>query len=132
LKEDTIKHLILGLMRYSFWGGILYLWLHFIYANAISFMPWNVYQLPLSTVYGLVLCLGQYFMLKYTVIYGISATLAGAEGVEMPQPPKCISRIHLYSDMWRVFDPGLYKFLNRCAKFIIDYKNKLLRKTSNI
>jgi protein-cysteine N-palmitoyltransferase HHAT len=71
-------------------------------------------------------------MLKYTVIYGISATLAGAEGVEMPQPPKCISRIHLYSDMWRVFDPGLYKFLNRCAKFINDYKNKLLRKTSNI
>lgn len=29
----------------------------------------------------------------------------------MPDKPKCIGRVHLYSDMWKWFDRGLYEFL---------------------
>lgn len=35
------------------------------------------------------------------------------EGVSVPFLPRCIGRIHLYSQMWRYFDQGLYDFLIR-------------------
>uniref|UniRef100_A0A2H8TZR4 Protein-cysteine N-palmitoyltransferase Rasp n=2 Tax=Melanaphis sacchari TaxID=742174 RepID=A0A2H8TZR4_9HEMI len=56
--------------------------------------------------------MGQFFFIKYTFIYGTVITIARFdEFFEPPKPPKCISRIYLYSDMWRSFDRGLYDFL---------------------
>ena len=55
--------------------------------------------------------LGQFFHLKYVVMYGISSHIARIDGVEAPGHPACISRIFLYSDMWRYFDAGLYEFM---------------------
>lgn len=57
--------------------------------------------------------MGQYFHMKYVVSYGISTTLAKFENISAPDTPKCIGRIHLYSDMWRYFDNGLYVYLKR-------------------
>lgn len=51
--------------------------------------------------------------MKYVVSYGISTTLAKFENISAPDTPKCIGRIHLYSDMWRYFDNGLYVYLKR-------------------
>lgn len=57
--------------------------------------------------------MGQFFSNKYVVVYGFSSAIAGAENIADLQTPKCIGRIHLYSDMWKYFDRGLHKFLVR-------------------
>jgi hypothetical protein len=111
--KPRFMNLIFGLIRYTFWLFINELWLHLIYSSAISFQPEFVSYVDAPTLYGLGYCLGQFFMVKYTVVYGIPGTWANAEGVPAPHPPKCIGRIHLYSDMWRTFDQGLYNFLSR-------------------
>ena len=46
-------------------------------------------------------------------MYGWSCFLAKLDGVAAPPHPKCIGRIHLYSDMWRHFDNGLYLFMQK-------------------
>jgi len=66
----------------------------------------------ISALSGFGFGMGQFFFIKYTFIYGIVITIARFdEYLEPPNPPKCISRIYLYSDMWRNFDQGLYDFL---------------------
>jgi hypothetical protein len=55
--------------------------------------------------------MGQFFLNKYVVIYGTSSNLCYLDNVKAPSQPKCIARIHLYSDMWKHFDRGLYNFL---------------------
>lgn len=62
--------------------------------------------------------MGQFFHLKYTVSYGFGIAHAKFDGIPTVNKPKCIGRIHLYSDMWKYFDHGLYEFL-----FIYIYKN---------
>merc|ERR1712096_215724 len=57
--------------------------------------------------------MGQFFQLKYVVMYGWSSFLANLDNVSAPPHPKCIGRIHLYSDMWRYFDNGLYLFMQQ-------------------
>lgn len=61
--------------------------------------------------YGFGYCMGQYFHLKYVVIYGLGSEIARMDDIEAPPTPKCIGRIHHYSDMWKHFDVGLYNFL---------------------
>ena len=53
----------------------------------------------------------QYF--RYVVVYGWSCFVAKLDGVDAPPHPKCVGRIHLYSDMWRHFDNGLYLFMQK-------------------
>lgn len=67
--------------------------------------------------------MGQYFHIKYVVQYGLSTALAAFEGVAVPRLPRCIGRVHLYSDMWKYFDPGLYNFLKMYGLTIIEKKN---------
>lgn len=57
--------------------------------------------------------MGQFFHLKYVIQYGISTAVASFENIKVPYLPRCIGRTHLYSDMWRYFDPGLYTFLKK-------------------
>lgn len=103
----------LNLIRYMFWLYFTEFLLHFIYVNAIQYHPQLVQNLNPWALYGLGYCMGQFFLNKYVVIYGICNTLCNLDNVKAPPPPKCIARIHLYSDMWKYFDRGLYKFLIR-------------------
>ena len=50
---------------------------------------------------------------RYVVMYGWSCFVAKLDGLDVPPHPKCIGRIHLYSDMWRHFDNGLYLFMQK-------------------
>lgn len=68
------------------------------------------------TLYGYGYCMGQFFHMKYVVMYGISSALSKFEGINTPETPKCIGRIHAYSDMWKYFDRGLYTFLTRLSR----------------
>lgn len=57
--------------------------------------------------------MGQFFLNKYVIVFGIVGNLCALDNIKAPAPPKCIARIHLYSDMWKYFDQGLYMFLIR-------------------
>lgn len=54
---------------------------------------------------------GQFFAMKYKVLYGIPTAIAEFDGMKMPPLPTCPSHMHRYSALWREFDAGLYRFL---------------------
>ncbi|RWS15907.1 protein-cysteine N-palmitoyltransferase HHAT-like protein, partial [Dinothrombium tinctorium] len=109
--SHTMRRSLLNIARYLFWALILDMLLHFVYSSSVyynfhilsSFNAWELsgfgYALP---------CL---FYLKYLVIYGFVGAIAAADGISMPSPPKCITRIHLCSYLWRHFDRGLHLWL---------------------
>lgn len=66
----------------------------------------------LWTLYSLGYLMGQYFHVKYVIFYGLGIAVAQMDRIDTPALPKCIARIHWYSDMWKYFDRGLYEFLH--------------------
>ncbi|XP_043257787.1 protein-cysteine N-palmitoyltransferase HHAT [Colletes gigas] len=112
-KLKELKHFTLNLIRYIFWIIFANFSLHFLYFNAIQYHSKIVEFLNPWALYGLGYCIGQFFLIKYVVIYGLNHTLCAIDHVKAPSQPKCVARIHLYSDMWKYFDKGLYKFLIR-------------------
>lgn len=73
----------------------------------------TIIQLGDWTFYGLGFLMGQFFYMKYVVVYGLLSTVANFDGYDAPPPPKCVARIHLYTDMWRFFDVGFYQFMHK-------------------
>lgn len=67
------------------------------------------------------LWMGLEFYLKYVISYGTSAAFAMLDNIEAPPTPRCIARIHVYSQMWRHFDVGLYRFLVKYVFLIEKY-----------
>jgi hypothetical protein len=57
--------------------------------------------------------MAHFFHMKYVFFYGLPRAFIQADNIKTPSHPKCIARIHLYSDMWRYFDTGLYKFMHK-------------------
>ncbi|CAK1540077.1 unnamed protein product [Leptosia nina] len=72
-----------------------------------------VRKLPTIALCGGGLWMGLQFHLKYVISYGTTAAFARLDNIEAPPTPRCIARIHVYSQMWRHFDVGLYRFLVR-------------------
>ncbi|PSN40500.1 hypothetical protein C0J52_05241 [Blattella germanica] len=110
---QRLKILVLNLIRYCWWGFFLEALTHVLYISAIQMDMKLLTGLGAWAHYGLGFGMGIVFQLKYVVSYGISCTIAKAEKIQSPHPPKCVGRIHLYSDMWRHFDQGLYLFLRK-------------------
>ena len=69
----------------------------------------------LSKVYYFLLCHinDDQFPRRYVQFYGFPILVAQIDGVDAPNPPKCIALVYLYSDMWRSFDVGLYIYIHR-------------------
>ena len=66
-------------------------------------------------------------------MYGWSSFVAKLDGVDSPPHPKCIGRIHLYSDMWRHFDKGLYLFIQKYIyRQFPEYINLFIEKCTEI
>ena len=63
--------------------------------------------------------MGQFFHMKYLVYYGFPVAFMLSDNIDAPSTPKCIGRIHLYSDMWRYFDNGLYKFIHKWVLYYL-------------
>ncbi|XP_067205937.1 protein-cysteine N-palmitoyltransferase HHAT isoform X2 [Linepithema humile] len=108
---QKLQTFTINLIRYMFWLYLTELLLHFIYVNAVQYHPQVVRNLNPWALYGFGYCMGQFFLNKYVVIYGTCSTLCNLDDMKAPPQPKCIARIYLYSDMWKYFDRGLYKFL---------------------
>ncbi|CAI2352310.1 unnamed protein product [Caenorhabditis sp. 36 PRJEB53466] len=92
--------------RLVFWYYIFELLLHFIHVNALFNSPSSIVN-----ICAVAYVAGQFFHIKYVVIFGVPAFFAHLDGMRPPPPPICISRVSLYSRMWRSFDNGLYQFL---------------------
>ena len=118
-----IKEVIFLIIRYSFWFVFIEVWLNSIYHSAIISSEMNLYELDLWSLTGIGYSTGQFFMVKYVVYYGLPRLFMKVDGIDPPDTPKCIGRIHLYSDIWRYFDPGLHRFLHRYVFFSLKYVN---------
>nr|CAH0098428.1 unnamed protein product [Daphnia galeata] len=110
----NLSHLtrcIARIARYVFWWFFHQFALHYFYHSALQYHIGIVRQLDIWSAAGLGYTLGQFFMTKYLVLYGLPSALAKLDHIDSPPPPKCVGRIHLYSQMWRDFDRGLYNFM---------------------
>ncbi|KAG0712862.1 Protein-cysteine N-palmitoyltransferase Rasp [Chionoecetes opilio] len=45
------------------------------------------------------------------LLYGLPSVLARAEGYDPPRHPRCTLMTYRFSDVWRYFDHGLYRFM---------------------
>jgi len=108
--ERRMRSFALLLLRHSFWWLVArYVW-HLNIASLIYDLDVND---SMWVVCGIGYILGQLFNLEYTVFYGIPRAFYFADGIEDIPGPRCISRISHYSDMWRYFDVGLYKYIQK-------------------
>ncbi|XP_032672280.1 protein-cysteine N-palmitoyltransferase HHAT isoform X3 [Odontomachus brunneus] len=80
----------LNFIRYMFWIYFTEFLLHFLYINAIQYHPQVVQDLNSWALYGLGYCMGQFFLNKYVVVYGICGTLCELDDIKAPPKPKCI------------------------------------------
>ncbi|XP_044264293.1 protein-cysteine N-palmitoyltransferase Rasp isoform X2 [Tribolium madens] len=126
---SRLSQLFLDVSRFLFWLFFTELCLHFIYVNATGFHPEWVESLDSWSLYGYGYTMGQFFHIKYLVIYGLATSFAKFENIKVPSLPVCIGRIHLYSDMWKYFDAGLYNFLLRYI-YIPTMKNRFITSRS--
>ena len=70
-------------------------------------------RMDLWTMSGMCCCISVFFMMKYIFFYGITRPFMKMDGIEPPDHPKCVGRIHCYSELWRYFDVGLHSFMHR-------------------
>nr|SVE73574.1 EOG090X06SF [Daphnia atkinsoni] len=113
-QECSMTHLVKSIAviaRYLFWWFIHQLALHYFYHSALQYHTGIVRKFDVWSAAGLGYTLGQFFMTKYLVLYGLPSAFSRLDHVDAPPPPKCVGRIHLYSQMWRDFDRGLYNFM---------------------
>ncbi|XP_037939731.1 protein-cysteine N-palmitoyltransferase Rasp [Teleopsis dalmanni] len=118
-----IMQLLWELVRVLFWWLVLQLSLHFFY---VHYMARDVTAVklvhPVFGQHAVGYYMGQFFFLYYIITYGLGIAFAHFDELNPPSRPRCIGRIHFYSDMWKYFDEGLYEFLFKhiycqlCAK----------------
>uniref|UniRef100_A0A0N5ARB8 MBOAT family protein n=1 Tax=Syphacia muris TaxID=451379 RepID=A0A0N5ARB8_9BILA len=111
-KNDYFRKAAFGCIRLFFWFYAFEFILHFIYVIYFfedthgmirEFSPYEIVSIAYVR--------GELFHIKYVVIFGVNAWLASLDGMTPPQKPICISRVSRYSNMWKMFDRGLYQFL---------------------
>lgn len=122
--KERYKSFILNLMRFTVWFLLTEFALHYFYIHSIV-LNLDLKLLNSLAFFGVGYLLGQFFNNKYIIHYGVPITFGQLDGIEMPKTPRCICRVHKYSDMWKWFDHGLYEFL---FKYI--YTNLCQRRSS--
>ncbi|KAJ8309417.1 hypothetical protein KUTeg_014291 [Tegillarca granosa] len=111
--KNRVISLIWHFIRVAFWALLNELCLHYFYFNAIQHNISILKKINLWALAGLGYCSGQFFMTKYTVMFGLPANIARIDHLDPPPRPKCIAYLYLYSDMWKYFDCGMYNFIKR-------------------
>ncbi|CAI9734852.1 Hypothetical predicted protein [Octopus vulgaris] len=111
--KQRLKNHVTDFLRIGGWALCFHIILHYFYYNSLSYNLAIVESLSQWTLVGIGYCQGQFFMVKYLIIWGIASSIAKLDQFEPPKGPKCISYVYLYSEMWRHFDRGLYSFMKR-------------------
>ncbi|CAH1639830.1 unnamed protein product [Spodoptera littoralis] len=106
-----LKCFILEMLRFQIYTILLELAFHFIYFFAMQSQIEAIRNMPSLALCGGGLWMGLEFHMKYVISYGTTAAYSRLDHIDPPPTPRCIVRIHVYSQMWRYFDVGLYRFL---------------------
>ncbi|CAB3256558.1 unnamed protein product [Arctia plantaginis] len=109
--RDRLKRFIWNMALYAIYTLLLEFAFHYIYFIAMQSNLKVITLLPSSALCGGGLWMGLEFHLKYVISYGTTTSFARLDNIDPPPTPRCIARIHVYSQMWRYFDVGLYRFL---------------------
>uniref|UniRef100_A0A915NU63 Uncharacterized protein n=1 Tax=Meloidogyne floridensis TaxID=298350 RepID=A0A915NU63_9BILA len=100
-KQRNWTKIIFKCFRVAFWWAICELCLHFVYFGSIALDTEFMQKLPKDQFVSIGMAIGAFFHLKYVVIFGLPAIFALIDGMEPPDGPICISRVSLYSKIWR-------------------------------
>lgn len=106
-KVEWASTLFFGL-RMLFWYCVAEMALYFFYFEALMSDPYELGRLRKDTLVNVGMAVGQFFHLKYVVIFGVPAFFAKLDRMQPPAGPICTTRLTLYSKIWRYFDRGLY------------------------
>uniref|UniRef100_A0A0M3J026 Protein-cysteine N-palmitoyltransferase HHAT (inferred by orthology to a human protein) n=1 Tax=Anisakis simplex TaxID=6269 RepID=A0A0M3J026_ANISI len=87
--------------------------LHIFYFEAMLNDPEFSYTLREDLYLAACMAFGQFFHLKYVVIFGVPAVFAKIDNMKPQKGPICMAAVALYSKMWRNFDRGLYSFFKQ-------------------
>ncbi|GMR49867.1 hypothetical protein PMAYCL1PPCAC_20062, partial [Pristionchus mayeri] len=110
-KMSAMSNLIFA-ARLAVWAIVFELLIHLIPVHALFASPFTIINgMNGYEMSSIAYVAGQYFHVKYVVIFGVPSLFARIDGLTPPPPPICISRVSRYSRMWRHFDAGLYSFL---------------------
>ena len=120
-RQRDIGALVFFGARMLFWTVFIEFMLHFMYFEAIMHSPSALERLPKNQLVAVGAAIGscnkplplspdtgQFFHMKYVVIFGVPALFAKIDRLQPPDGPMCVSRVALYSKVWRMFDRGLY------------------------
>ncbi|ELU12899.1 hypothetical protein CAPTEDRAFT_198699 [Capitella teleta] len=107
VKTSMIKRLL----RIVIWWFVINIFLHLFHITALQKSHHVMSRLRLWALAGVGFCQGQFFMQKYFIMFGLPSLIASLDDIIAPSFPKCISRIYLFSEMWKSFDHGLYNFI---------------------
>ncbi|XP_019633566.1 PREDICTED: protein-cysteine N-palmitoyltransferase HHAT-like [Branchiostoma belcheri] len=110
---QNLPRVLLDLVRLLFWFLCAEISRHYLYIHAICARMDVLQQASVFTLYGLIYAHIQFFHVKYVVLFGMGSTLARLDEISPPPQPKCVATVYQFTDMWRSFDPGLYKWLVR-------------------
>lgn len=113
-KEWTMRRIgyfILQFARFLWWMCLTHIALFYFYAHSLHFSPRLIKKMTSWSMAGFVYFLTVFFVLKYVVLYGLPSVLARMEGFDPPRHPKCTLMTYRFSDVWRYFDHGLYRFM---------------------
>ncbi|KAK2175408.1 hypothetical protein NP493_734g02018 [Ridgeia piscesae] len=111
--KSKVVNIVKDCLRVAFWILFIEITLHYFYFSALMSDPEVMDRLPRWALVGVGYCCGQFFMVKYVVVFGLPKVMTEFDQIKSADRPKCISRIYLYSEMWKKFDVGLYHFIKR-------------------
>lgn len=111
--REEIKQLLKDTARTIWWYIFLEGYLHFVYSTAITQDPNIFTSLSNWALAGVMYSQLNIFLVKYKVFYLCTGLLARMDGVRPPLPPRCISTLYLFTDMWKYFDRGLNSWMRR-------------------
>ncbi|XP_072942628.1 protein-cysteine N-palmitoyltransferase Rasp [Epargyreus clarus] len=127
--RTKLRKFIWDMMFYLTYTICLDVAFHYIYFFAMQNNMELIRKLPSIALCGGGLWMGLQFHMKYVISYGTTSSFARLDNIEPPPTPRCIARVHVYSEMWRHFDVGLYKFL---VKYIYKPGYNTISKYSSI
>ena len=99
--KEKLKEIFIYLLRILFWAIVIEIILHYFYFSALMQHENLMRTIPLWALAGVCYCQGQFFMLKYVVMFGFPRTIAQFDQLEVANKPKCISHIVFYSETWK-------------------------------
>ncbi|XP_045778550.1 protein-cysteine N-palmitoyltransferase Rasp [Maniola jurtina] len=126
---SRIRRFICDMFFFQLYSLILDYVFHYIYFFAMQSNMELIRKLPTIALCGGGLFMGLEFHMKYVISYGTAGAFARLDNMDPPPTPRCIARIHVYSQMWRHFDVGLYRFL---VKYIYKPSYSVLSQYCNL